>query len=151
MDEGQGSRAMVVTMVLLIMDMERQIMKREPGQVLYPVKRNEFLSVTGQGTLIGGIVKRGNQTGTGLKGITGSTGTKKKKIVTETIGQEENEIQLMRMIGTEGSLLQDRGAGPEQCQKKITGLGQGMSIMGRGDDYHRSEGILLFILLWQIL
>ncbi|KAB1202555.1 hypothetical protein CJ030_MR8G028981 [Morella rubra] len=43
------------------------------------------------------------------------------------------------MTETEGNLLQDLGAGPEQCQKKTTGLDPGMWIMERGDACHQSD------------
>ena len=93
---------------------------------------------------------RGNKTGTGLKGSTGSTVTGKKKTVTEIIDRE-NVTWVMRMIGIEGSLLQDLGAGPEQCQKKITGLDPGMWIMEKEDAYHQSDTSMMFILLLQVI
>jgi hypothetical protein len=65
---------------------------------------------------------RGNKTGTGQKG---STGTRKRKIVTVAIGKG-SVTQVMRMIGIEGTLLQELGADPVRLQKKITGLEQGM-------------------------
>lgn len=137
-------------MVLQNMGMEREIMKKEQGQVLPLGKKSGDLSVTGQETLRGGIVMRGNKTGTGLKGNTGSPVTGKKRTVTETIVQE-NVTWVMRMIGIEGSLLQDLGAGPEQCQKKIIGLDPGMWIMEREDACHQSDTSMMFILLWQVL
>lgn len=112
MDEGQGSQVMVVMMVLLIMDMGRQVMKKEQGQLLPPGKRIVVLSVTGLGTQIGGTERRGNKTGTDLKGITEITDTGKKKIVI-VIVDKEIVTQLMMTTGTGGNRLQDLGAGPE--------------------------------------
>jgi hypothetical protein len=113
---------MMVTRVLLNMDMERGIMKRELGQVAPLEKKNGFLSVTGRVILTGGTVMRRNRTGTDLKG---SPSTGKRKILTVDI-VKESVTRVMRMIGIEGTLLQELGAGPVRLQKKITGLDQGM-------------------------
>jgi hypothetical protein len=113
---------MMVTRVLLNMDMERGIMKRELGQVAPLEKKNGFLSVTGRVILTGGTVMRGNRTGTDLKG---SPSTGKRKILTVDI-VKESATRVMRMIGIEGTLLQELGADPVRLQKKITGLDQGM-------------------------
>jgi hypothetical protein len=122
MVEGQGSQVMMAMRVLLNMDMERGTMRRELGQAVPLEKRNGVLSVTGRVILIGVTVMRGNKTGTGQKG---STGTRKRKIVTVAIGKG-SVTRVMRMIGIEGTLLQELGADPVRLQKKITGLEQGM-------------------------
>ena len=142
MVEGQGSQVMVVKTMPLSMGMERQAMIRVCGQVLLRGRRNEVLSVTGQGVRIEGIVMRESMIGTGMTGI---TGTGKKRIVIGNI-VTRSVTQVMKMIMT-GDNLRDPGAGHEQFQKNITGLDQGMQIMGSGGACHQSDVIRWFLFL----
>ena len=61
------------------------------------------------------------------------------------------KIVNMMMTGTEGSLRRNLGAGHVWRKKIITGLVQEMSIMEKGDACHRSNLVLLSILLQQAL
>lgn len=133
---------MVVMMVLLIMDMGRAMLKRVLEQMPLNGRKKGLLTVTDLGTLREDIAMKGNKTGIDLIGI---ADTEKRRMAIKSLG-EENVTWVMRMIGTEGSLHQDPGAGHELCRKMmIIDLDQGTLTMEREDVHRQSNQLCDFL------
>ena len=106
--------------------------------MLLPGKRNGVLRVTGRETLRRGIVRRESRIG---RGMIGSTDTGKRRMAIESTGIK-NVTWVTRMTGTGDTLPRDLGADRVQFQKRITGLDQGMQIMGSAAAYHQSDTLM---------
>lgn len=124
-------------MGLLIIGTRKKTLKRVLGQILLLLEKRKEPppNAIGLETLRGDIEMRESKI---MKDLKRNADIEKRRIAIEII-VEKNVIQLTRMIGTGGRPHQDLEAGPGLFQKMITGPGQGMSNMGRGDVLHQSN------------